>query len=236
MVFFSSLWISYLTCPRYQSILPPGQGLRIGIDPRTISHEKASFISFKFSSLDCKFVFISNNLVDLIWKDKPGKPSGVTYVQNIEYTGEDALSKTYKLRKWMKDQPPAIPSVSKYKIPTPQQMHVGVLVSNLACIGGWSYPHSSTVLCLTRLSGSMDFESPRQRYSIQSLIPCLSLHRSRQSYPFSRFIEGRREYYELLGENWCQTEELHRNLAVFETKRMGWRKGMFSPENLIFSW
>lgn len=52
-----------------------------------ISHEKASLINSKLTSLDCKFVFPSQNLVDLVWKDKPSKPRGIVYVQSIEYTG-----------------------------------------------------------------------------------------------------------------------------------------------------
>ncbi|KAF9445989.1 hypothetical protein P691DRAFT_674493 [Macrolepiota fuliginosa MF-IS2] len=111
-----------------------GRSQRIGIDARMISHEKASLINSKLTALDCKFVFPSQNLVDLVWKDKPQKPKGVVYVQSIEYTGKDATYKIYKLREWIKSQPPAIPSYSKATEPTPQQIHVGLLVTSLSCI------------------------------------------------------------------------------------------------------
>ncbi len=102
-----------------------------------IAHEKASLINSKIqsSTIDSKFIFPSQNLIDLIWKDKPSKPRGVVYVQSIEYTGKDATYKLYKIREWVKAQPPAIPGYSKTVEPTPQQVHVGVLVTDLACIG-----------------------------------------------------------------------------------------------------
>jgi len=100
-----------------------------------ISHEKATLINSKLSPLDCKFTFPSQNLVDLVWKEKPSKPRGAVYVQSMEYTGADATYKIFKLREWIKAHPPAIPSYSKNVEPTPQQMHVGMLVTSLACIG-----------------------------------------------------------------------------------------------------
>ncbi|KXN85539.1 putative Xaa-Pro aminopeptidase P [Leucoagaricus sp. SymC.cos] len=110
------------------------EGQRIGIDARMISHEKAALIHSKLESLDCKFVFPRQNLVDLVWRNKPGKPRGVVYVQGIEYTGRDTRYKLYKLREWIQAQPPSILSHSKNTQPTAQQMHVGMLVNSLACI------------------------------------------------------------------------------------------------------
>ncbi|KXN85541.1 putative Xaa-Pro aminopeptidase P [Leucoagaricus sp. SymC.cos] len=120
-------WVEF-----FLTLLSKGQ--KIGIDARMIAHEKAAMINSKLTNLDCKFVFPSQNLIDLVWKEKPGKPRGVVYVQSIEYTGKDASYKLYKLKEWIKAHPPSIPSFSKNTEPTPQQMHVGMLVTSLACI------------------------------------------------------------------------------------------------------
>lgn len=48
--------------------------------------------------------------------------------------GKDATYKIYKLREWIKKQPPSVPSYSKAE-PTPAQMHIGTLVTSLSCVG-----------------------------------------------------------------------------------------------------
>ncbi|XP_006457207.1 hypothetical protein AGABI2DRAFT_212532 [Agaricus bisporus var. bisporus H97] len=120
-------WVEFLV-----TMLPKGS--RLGVDARMISHEKASAINSKLTHLDSRFVFPAMNLVDLVWKEKPAKSKGSVYVQSIEYTGKDATYKLYKIREWIKAQPPSIPSFSKATEPTPQQIQAGMLVSNLACI------------------------------------------------------------------------------------------------------
>lgn len=103
------------------------KGSRIGIDARMIAHEKAQAINTKISRLDSKLVYPSQNLVDLVWKDKPAKPREPLYIQPIEYTGKDAAVKINKIRDWIKNYPPAIPAYTKGD-PSPQHMHVGTLV------------------------------------------------------------------------------------------------------------
>ncbi|KAJ2911838.1 hypothetical protein MD484_g8576, partial [Candolleomyces efflorescens] len=103
---------------------------RIGIDARMISHEKAQNINSKIGHQDSKLVYPPQNLVDLVWKDKPGKPREPLYTQPIEYTGKDAPSKIHKIREWIKAQPPAMPAYSKGE-PTPAHKHVGTLIISL---------------------------------------------------------------------------------------------------------
>ncbi|KXN87696.1 putative Xaa-Pro aminopeptidase P [Leucoagaricus sp. SymC.cos] len=79
-----------------------GRSQKIGIDARMISHEKAAMIDSKLMNLNSKFVFPPQNLINLVWRDKPSKPRGVVYVLGIEYTGKDASYKLYKLREWIK--------------------------------------------------------------------------------------------------------------------------------------
>lgn len=99
-----------------------------------ISHEKATILNSKLGPLDSKLVYPPQNLVDLAWKDKPSKPKEPLYIQPIEYTGKDAISKIAKIREWIRNQPPAMPSYTKGD-PSPSHMHVGTLIVNLAQIG-----------------------------------------------------------------------------------------------------
>lgn len=50
------------------------------------------------------------------------------------YIGVSAATKLLKLREWIEQQPPTIPSYSKTAA-TPAQMQVGTLITNLASIG-----------------------------------------------------------------------------------------------------
>ncbi|KAF9557488.1 Creatinase/aminopeptidase [Agrocybe pediades] len=106
---------------------------RIGIDARMISHEKATLLNTKIASKDSKLVYPPQNLVDLIWLDKPTKSLEMVYIQSTEFSGRDAMSKLAKVREWIKQQPPSVPSYSKAE-PTPAQTHVATLVTSLSCI------------------------------------------------------------------------------------------------------
>ncbi|EAU90984.2 aminopeptidase-P [Coprinopsis cinerea okayama7 len=103
---------------------------RIGLDARMISHEKATLINSKLSSLDSKLVYPPQNLVDLVWKDKPEKSKASVYIQPIEFTGKDANYKIAKVREWIKAQPPTTLPYSKRE-PTEKDMQVGTLITSL---------------------------------------------------------------------------------------------------------
>lgn len=125
---------------------------RIGIDARMISHEKATLINSKISASNSKLIYPPQNLVDLIWKDKPPKPKAPIFIQPIEFTGSlwsllipnfclipwsvgmDAHAKLRKLRDWISSQPPSVPSYSQHPA-TPAQMQVGTLITSLSSIG-----------------------------------------------------------------------------------------------------
>ncbi|KAJ8463214.1 hypothetical protein ONZ45_g17659 [Pleurotus djamor] len=106
---------------------------RIGIDARMLSHEKATLLNSKIASLNSKLVFPPQNLVDLVWRDKPAKSRDHVFLQPREFTGEDATSKISKVRDWIREQPAATLSYSK-SAPTPAQMHVGTLITSLSQI------------------------------------------------------------------------------------------------------
>jgi Xaa-Pro aminopeptidase len=62
---------------------------RIGIDARMISHEKATLINSKINThaIDSKLVYPPQNLVDLIWIEKPTKSLEMVYIQSTEFAG-----------------------------------------------------------------------------------------------------------------------------------------------------
>jgi Xaa-Pro aminopeptidase len=124
---------------------------RIGIDARMISHEKATLLNSKLSSVESKLVLPSQNLVDLIWKAKPVKPDAAIYIQSVElagvfdlsclfafsqlFSGRDANHKLSKLREWIQQQPSSAPSYVKAQDSGRQYAQVATLVTSLACIG-----------------------------------------------------------------------------------------------------
>jgi len=120
---------------------------KIGIDARMISHEKATLLNNEIVRSNSKLVYPPQNLVDLIWKDKPLKSKAPIFFQPIEFTGVSAATKLFKLREWVKQQPPSIPSYSKAPA-TPAQIQVGTLITHLASIAyllnlrGSDIPHN----------------------------------------------------------------------------------------------
>jgi Xaa-Pro aminopeptidase len=53
-----------------------------------ISHEKATLLNSKLAARSSKLVYPPQNLVDLIWKDKPAKSKESIYTQPMEFTGK----------------------------------------------------------------------------------------------------------------------------------------------------
>ncbi|KAG5638225.1 hypothetical protein H0H81_001226 [Sphagnurus paluster] len=120
---------------------------RIGLDARMISHEKAMLINDKILQANSKLVYPPQNLVDLVWKDKPQKSRAPIFLHPIEFAGVSATTKLHKLREWIKSQPPSVPSYSKGPA-TPDQVQVGTLITSLSCIAyllnlrGSDIPHN----------------------------------------------------------------------------------------------
>ena len=98
-----------------------------------VSHEKAVLINSKIGGKSSKLIYPPQNLVDLIWRDKPTKSLEKVYMQSVEFTGKDAASKLGKLREWIRQQPPdkSYPN----KVTGPMDVAVATLVTALNCIG-----------------------------------------------------------------------------------------------------
>ncbi|KAM6501799.1 Creatinase/aminopeptidase [Amanita muscaria] len=106
---------------------------KIGIDARMLSHEKSVAINSKINSVNCKMVYPPQNLIDLVWKNKPPKSKAPVFKQEIEYTGMDTRQKLEKIRAWIQEQKPTQPSYHKGP-PAPAHKHVATLISSLPCI------------------------------------------------------------------------------------------------------
>jgi hypothetical protein len=61
---------------------------RVGVDARMISNENATQLYPLLQARNSKLVYPSQNLVDLVWENKPTRSKNKIYVQPIEYTGE----------------------------------------------------------------------------------------------------------------------------------------------------
>lgn len=61
---------------------------RVGVDARMISNETAQQLYPLLQARKSKLVYPSQNLIDLIWVNKPVRPKNKIFVQPIEYTGE----------------------------------------------------------------------------------------------------------------------------------------------------
>jgi len=137
-----------------------------------LSHEKARLLNTTLPRLDSKIVYPPQNLVDLVWRDKPPKPKEPVYEQGTEFTGtlfsfplwccvgrtdrllgrtgKDALYKLTKIREWIRQQPASTSTFSKGD-PTPAQIHVGTLITSLSYIGAYQPHHCLSTwlsLCL----------------------------------------------------------------------------------------
>lgn len=103
-----------------------------------ISHEKATLINSKLSSRSSKLIYPPQNLIDLIWKDKPLRSREPIFKQGVEFSGREAGVKLDMMHDWIKAQPPATLSYSKSP-PTASQMHVATLISSLSNIGAFFF-------------------------------------------------------------------------------------------------
>ncbi|KAK7043106.1 hypothetical protein VNI00_008460 [Paramarasmius palmivorus] len=121
-------WIDWLV-----GVIPPNS--RIGIDGRMISYEKATLLNSKINSSGSKLVYPIQNLVDLVWKDKPAKSREPVFIHGTEFTGQDAAKKLATMRQWLSELPPDVPKYSSGPAdPKPNQIPIATLISSLPAI------------------------------------------------------------------------------------------------------
>lgn len=93
-------WLDWaITCPR---------GSKIAIDSRMISHERATKLYKGLYDRGSKLLHPRQNLVDLVWEERPKRPRDQIYVQPEEYTGRGIREKLSDVRRWIRKQNGAI--------------------------------------------------------------------------------------------------------------------------------
>jgi hypothetical protein len=73
-----------------------------------IAHERATLLFKGLYDRGSKLVHPRQNLVDLVWEDRPKRPKDAVYVQPEEYTGKGAREKLSEIRRWIRAQTAAI--------------------------------------------------------------------------------------------------------------------------------
>ena len=81
----------------------PSNG-RVGVDPFLMSASAWETLYTKLDDYGFQLVPVSENLVDLVWKDRPPRPSNLIMTQPIKWTGWSWEDKLTELRKKMKSK------------------------------------------------------------------------------------------------------------------------------------
>ncbi|KIJ40961.1 hypothetical protein M422DRAFT_60541 [Sphaerobolus stellatus SS14] len=87
-------------------LIDHARGVKIGIDSRMISLEATNKLVAALTPRASSLMFPWQNLVDLIWKERPVRPKDPIYVQPIQFTGEDAKRKLGRIREWITKSAP----------------------------------------------------------------------------------------------------------------------------------
>ena len=66
---------------------------KIGFDPKLHTPKQIKTITKNIATKFCKLVAIENNLLDILWKDKPGPPMGSVVLHDIIYSGKSSKDK-----------------------------------------------------------------------------------------------------------------------------------------------
>ena len=109
---------------------------KIGIDARMLSHDKAVKLNALLGPKGSKLHYLPQNLVDLIWKEKPSRSREQIFVQSTRLAGKSASAKLNELREWIKNQPASVPSYSKREAKDAEKQ-TGTLITDLPSIGAF---------------------------------------------------------------------------------------------------
>lgn len=79
-------------------------GSRVGVDPRIITYQDWTPLKTQLELAGHKLVPISQNLIDLIWKDRPKTPCNPVKPLPIQYSGKAVAAKLADVRQHMKEK------------------------------------------------------------------------------------------------------------------------------------
>lgn len=115
-------------------IVDRAKDARVGVDARMISYSKATELNNQLTPKGSKLVYPPQNLIDLVWKDKPLRSKEPIFVHPMEFTGRSTADKLADIRTLIRKTPPSTSSYSKSS-PTADKYHVATLITALDAIG-----------------------------------------------------------------------------------------------------
>ncbi|KAN0103771.1 Creatinase aminopeptidase [Russula decolorans] len=107
---------------------------RVGVDARMISNEIAKQFYPLLKAKNSKLVYPSQNLIDMIWVNKPVRSKNKIFFQPPEFTGKDASRKLDDIRDWIETYTPPTGASPFQNAPSLPQQHIGTFVTNLSSI------------------------------------------------------------------------------------------------------
>ena len=84
------------------SVLPNESN--VGVDPSLITVSAADLLRNALESKGHSLSLIKQNLVDLIWKDRPSIPKNPVFVLDVNFSGKSSSDKIQELRKTLKEK------------------------------------------------------------------------------------------------------------------------------------
>ncbi|KAH8102236.1 Creatinase/aminopeptidase [Cristinia sonorae] len=77
---------------------------RIGIDPTTFIASDADGLQTSLKPKDSALVSLSDNLVDLVWPERPPRPANKVFPLDVKYAGQSSEDKIAAIRKELKEK------------------------------------------------------------------------------------------------------------------------------------
>jgi len=136
-----------------------------------LCYTKARELYDQLSPKGSKLIYPPQNLIDLVWEDKPLRPGEPICIHPMQFTGKSAMDKLADIRTWIRKTPPITTPYSKFP-PTADKHHVATLITALDSIGECPI---IPPLGENSLPGSLCPQPSWQRHPLQSpvlLIPC----------------------------------------------------------------
>ncbi|KAI5481864.1 xaa-pro aminopeptidase [Pseudohyphozyma bogoriensis] len=84
----------------------------VAIDPTLITFAAAKALSTKLAAGGVTFKFLTENLVDKVWTDRPPRPSNPVKVHPLKFAGKEASEKIASLRSYLSSSSPSSPPPS----------------------------------------------------------------------------------------------------------------------------
>ncbi|KAI0371389.1 Creatinase/aminopeptidase [Pilatotrama ljubarskyi] len=96
--------------PTWQDFLSKNldKNTRIGVDPTLISASDADGIQKALEPKQSELVSLPQNLVDLVWPDRPPRPANKVFPLDVKYSGESHQDKLKRVRAELKKEAKAI--------------------------------------------------------------------------------------------------------------------------------